>query len=122
MTYLNTTEAGLQLGVHRDTVRSLIKREELAGFRVARPIKNTMPSQRWDVAWHWPTWLGAPPGFIHRAPGSSVIRQVGAHQILVTRVILSDQRILRGIDEVVVESTAHIHGRLMILEDASMGV
>ncbi|CPS10896.1 DNA binding domain%2C excisionase family [Mycobacteroides abscessus] len=41
MTYLNTTEAGLQLGVHRDTVRSLIKREELDGFRVARQYRTT---------------------------------------------------------------------------------
>lgn len=41
MTYLNTTEAGLQLGVHRDTVRSLIKREELEGFRVARQYRTT---------------------------------------------------------------------------------
>lgn len=41
MTYLNTTEAGLQLGVHRDTVRSLIKREELDGFRVARQFRTT---------------------------------------------------------------------------------
>ncbi|MFV8137444.1 excisionase family DNA-binding protein [Mycolicibacterium senegalense] len=41
MTYLNTVEAGEQLAVHAVTVRRLIQREELAGFRVGRQFRTT---------------------------------------------------------------------------------
>jgi excisionase family DNA binding protein len=41
MTYLNTAEAGLQLGVHSVTVRRMIVRRELEGFRVGRQFRTT---------------------------------------------------------------------------------
>lgn len=41
MTYLTTTEAGEQLGVHAVTVRRLIQRTELEGFRVGRQFRTT---------------------------------------------------------------------------------
>ncbi|WP_018601023.1 helix-turn-helix domain-containing protein [Mycobacterium sp. 155] len=41
MTYLNTAEAGEQLGVCSTTVRRMIQREELKGFRVARQYRTT---------------------------------------------------------------------------------